>query len=61
MRDQSVDLALVFAIDLVKQVKSQYRLADRYFIAIVEILAADPAAVKKGSVSRIEVGQNILR
>jgi hypothetical protein len=55
-----MDLSLIFAIDLVKQVEAQDLFTDGDLVAILENLAGNALAVYKDTVSRAEIRQNIL-
>jgi len=60
MRDEAVDLPLVFAVYLVKQVEPKNMLADHYLVAVLERFARYHSTVQKRSVSRGQIGQDVF-
>ena len=60
MRNQTVYLPLIFAVDLVQEVKSQNVLADGDLITVLKYHLGDPVPVQCGSVSRAEIGENVI-
>ena len=50
VRHQAAYLAVIFAVDLVQQLKAQQVLADADLVAVVQPFAADRLAVNKSAV-----------
>jgi hypothetical protein len=55
-----MDLPLILAVYLVQKVKPEDIFSDRYLVAVCERFGGDPPAIKKRSISRIQVGQDVL-
>ena len=60
MRDEAVNLTLVFAVYLIEQVEAQNCLADHDLIAVLEPFVPYTAAVVKRAVPRVEVRQEVI-
>ena len=52
-------LALVFAVDLIEQVKPENGLADSDLIAILELFTPVTSAIEIGPVSRVKVVKKV--
>jgi len=60
VRNEAVNLELVFAVDLVEQVETQDLLADRYLVAVLQRLFGDTLAVDECAAAGTKIGQYVI-